>query len=297
MLARYPQAAIRWHPGRITFPGAPAPRLKDVLVVIAYDTVGGARQVLLAVADLGEEEVKILCAKIDERLPEIEGGLIIQASNANDPHGNVVSSDKMPRGSRLLFFTDAVAGTAAALRAAVPGCDIAIFDRQTAHLHVRGDMHSPFSKHDSAFISYGGPDEAIAARITNALKDKGVKTWFFKDDALPGQKLHRMMSDGVSDHDRVIFLCSKESLSRPGVLNELERVLEREAREGGADILMPIALDDYVFKDWAPTRRDIADQVRSRVIGDFRGADTDATKFDQEIDKVVRALSRSGRAP
>lgn len=35
------------------------------------------------------------------------------------------------------------------------------------------------------------------------------------------------MSDGVSEHDKVLLLCSKNPLERPGLLNELERVFER----------------------------------------------------------------------
>ena len=83
-----------------------------------------------------------------------------------------------------------------------------------------------------------------------------------------------MMHDGVNNHDRVLLVCSEESLTRVGVLNEIERVLEREAKEGGSEVLIPITLDDYVYGDWAPDRKDIADQIRSRVI----------TKYTKESD-------------
>jgi hypothetical protein len=83
---------------------------------------------------------------------------------------------------------------------------------------------------------------------------------------LPGQKLHRVMHEQINNHDRVLLVCSEHSLSRLGVLNEIERVLEREAREGGKEILIPITLDDHVYQDWAQDRPDLAQQIRSRVI-------------------------------
>lgn len=121
----------------------------------------------------------------------------------------------------------------------------------------------------SVFISYGGPDEGSAKHLAEVLESHGVTVWWFTRDAVPGQKLHRLMFDGVASHDRIVLLCSESSLSRNGVLNEIERVLEREAREGGSGILIPISLDDYVFSRWRPARTDLADQVRSRVIADY----------------------------
>jgi hypothetical protein len=88
-------------------------------------------------------------------------------------------------------------------------------------------------------------------------------------------------------------VCSKDALVRPGVLNELEQVLEREAREGGAAVLLPVRLDDFVMSDWAPERKDLARQVRSRVIGDFSQLDVSPGKFEREMRKVLAALSAS----
>jgi hypothetical protein len=99
------------------------------------------------------------------------------------------------------------------------------------------------------------------------------------------------MHEAVNSHDRVLLLCSKESLGRPGVLNEIERVLEREAKEGGSDILIPVALDDYVFQDWASSRPDIAEQVRSRVIAKLSSGPIKPNEPNAELDKLVDALS------
>ncbi len=118
----------------------------------------------------------------------------------------------------------------------------------------------------SVAISYGGLDELEATYLNDFLIQNGVTTWFYPENSLPGEKLHRMMNNMINDADRVILLCSKRSLHRKGVLNELERILEREAKEGGSAILIPIALDQYVFEEWKPEKKDLANQIRSRNI-------------------------------
>ena len=62
--------------------------------------------------------------------------------------------------------------------------------------------------------------------------------FFFAEHAEPGEKLHRTMRKGVNEHDRLILIGSKVSLDRKGVLNELEEILTREARDGGASYLI-----------------------------------------------------------
>lgn len=156
---------------------------------------------------------------------------------------------------------------------------------------VREMIWKDRNNYDTVFISYGDSDQKIAAKINLYLKNRGIKTWFFLDDALPGEKLHRMMYEGVNKHDRVLLICSEQSLIRSGLLNELERVLERETNEGGSQILLPIRLDDYVLTDWAPEKRDIASQVRSRVITKINEEHTEA-EFNQQLEKIVLALAK-----
>ena len=104
------------------------------------------------------------------------------------------------------------------------------------------------------------------------------------------------MSDGVADHDRIVLLCSVHSLNRPGVLYELEQVLAREALEGGAELLIPVALDDYMFSQWEPNKSDIGRQIRGRVTADFRSALESREVFDQQMLRLLRALRRDGAA-
>ncbi len=143
----------------------------------------------------------------------------------------------------------------------------------------------------SLFISYGGPDEAFARRLYEELERNQVATFFFPEHAPFGMPLHRVMREGVNKHDRMLLLCSRASLSRPGVLNEIEELLRREGREGGEARLIPIALDDYVFTDWPRENPALAQVVRDRVVADFRGAATDGAKFDAMFRRLLAALA------
>lgn len=142
----------------------------------------------------------------------------------------------------------------------------------------------------TAFISYGGPDETFAAALNKELKKAGIETFFFPEDARPGDKLHHMMRDGINTFDKVIFICSQNSLTRNGVINELEETLQREAREGGREILIPISIDNYVHDAWQPARPGLKLTVLDRVIGDFRRAATDKAKFRTACKKLAAAL-------
>lgn len=144
----------------------------------------------------------------------------------------------------------------------------------------------------STFISYGGPDTAFARKLYEALHQNGVKTFFFPEHAVPGKRLHRLMREGVNQHDRVVLVCSQASLTRPGVLNEIEETLAREAREGGESYLIPIRLDDYVFSGWAPARPDLAQAIRDRVVADFTGTMADDDAFNAALLKLLAALRK-----
>lgn len=148
----------------------------------------------------------------------------------------------------------------------------------------------------STFISYGSPDEPFARKLYEALKQNNVTTFFFAEHAVPGEKLHRLMRNGVNEYDRVILVCSKNSLDRTGVLNEIEELLAREARNGGTSYLIPVRLDNYVFHGWNPPHPDTAQAIRDRVVADFEGAESNQGKFDVAFSRLLLALSQPTRA-
>lgn len=153
--------------------------------------------------------------------------------------------------------------------------------------------HGGSTNYYSVFISYGAADEAFALRLYDALRARGVEAFIFARHAEPGRKLYDVMSRYVNEYERVLLICSRDSLARPGVANELDEVLRREAREGGSSVLVPVALDDYVFSEWTPVEEALARAVRDRVIGDFRGATESDSVLSLQVERLVNALRRA----
>ena len=244
--------------------------------LIAQDPQAGIKQRAIAVENLGSKvDLFALSKSMTEIFNSLDSSVYIRMGNALEPSGHDIDTKQMTYAPRVILYTN---------KLMVPMQQvIEAFDS----IKTLIDIVDESKMHKTLFISYGGPDESDVLKINKKIKSKGVQTWFFPDDASPGEKLHRVMHDGVNNYDRVLLICSKNSLTRAGVLNEIERVLEREAKEGGTDILIPVTLDDYVYGDWAPERSDIANQVRSRVITKLN---TESENFDNAVEKVVDVL-------
>jgi hypothetical protein len=142
----------------------------------------------------------------------------------------------------------------------------------------------------STFISYGGPDEAFANRLHEALRLHGVVSFFFPVSATAGARINDEVFHQIQKYDRILLVCSKDSLTRPGVINEIRETLDREARDGGATYLLPIMLDSYVLDEWKVMQPTLAERIARRVIADFRNARRSKKAFDAALERVIDAL-------
>jgi len=138
----------------------------------------------------------------------------------------------------------------------------------------------------SCFISYSSKDECFCNRLHANLQAKGVRTWYFPKNARWGETVWGEIDRSIERYDKVVVVCSRNSLQSGPVLREIERALKREDREG-KNILFPIRIDDYLFECWEHPRKD---DVVTKVVGDFRGWDQDAAKHDVAFKKLLRAL-------
>lgn len=152
-----------------------------------------------------------------------------------------------------------------------------------------------FTMLQTVFLSYGGPDEQFAKKLRNVLKQNGVVTWFFPDDSIPGKRLHNTMREGVNSYDRMILVCSKSSLTRSGVRNEIQQALARESREGGSLILLPITIDGYLFRKntkFAKENPGYRQEMLDRIVANFRDTDKDDAAFDKAVRRLLIALQK-----
>jgi uncharacterized protein YjbI with pentapeptide repeats len=123
----------------------------------------------------------------------------------------------------------------------------------------------------SCFISFAEPDDEFSEKLYRDLRREGVTCWRWKEDAKWGKDLMSSVDEAIRINDKLIVICSEQSLNSPAVIREIERALQKEdelARQGKArDVLFPVRLDDYVLTKWNHHRK--ADVI-AKHIGDFR---------------------------
>lgn len=139
----------------------------------------------------------------------------------------------------------------------------------------------------SCFISYSNKDQRFAEKLLGDLRAKGVRCWYFAEDATWGKSVWGEINREIQTYDKLVVICSENSLQSGPVLREIERGLQREDRERGGDVVFPVRVDDFVFEMWKHERK--AD-VTAKVVGDFRGWDTDAGKYRQQLNRMLDAI-------
>jgi uncharacterized protein YjbI with pentapeptide repeats len=138
----------------------------------------------------------------------------------------------------------------------------------------------------SCFISYSEKDRDFVERLYADLQSKGVRTWYFPKDAKWGEYVWGEIDRAIKIYDKIVVVCSRNSLQSGPVLREIERALQREDRENNKNILFPITIDDYVFNEWKHARRD---DVVSRVAGIFKDW-RDPSSYQKAFRKLLEGL-------
>ncbi len=142
------------------------------------------------------------------------------------------------------------------------------------------------------FLSHSWENKAFARKLYEALIAKGVSVFFDEKKMKPGDDLYESISKGITNYDKMILVCSKESLSESWwVDRELDRILEKErglSKERGKriNLLIPITIDDFIIQ-WDGAK---GAEVRRYVVGDFKEWEDDA-KFEKALNDLVHALN------
>mgnify|MGYP001045793614 CR=1 FL=1 len=146
-------------------------------------------------------------------------------------------------------------------------------------------LAQPFQLY-TCFLCHSGKDRRFNERLHADLRAKGVRVWYFPEDATWGKTVWGEIDRSIRLYDKLVVVCSEHSLQSGPVLREIERALQREDREG-KNILFPIRIDDYLFGEWEhPSKPD----VKSKVVGDFRGWDESEAKYDVAFQRLLNAL-------
>jgi uncharacterized protein YjbI with pentapeptide repeats len=160
---------------------------------------------------------------------------------------------------------------------------------------VRSWIGMPIEFH-SVFLSHSSLDKAFARKLYGDLRSVGVKCWFDERQILPGDNILDLVDQGIKVWDKLLLVCSTNSLSQKTgwwVEQEIERSLakERELRKAGGlgSTLIPITIDNYVFEEWnSRFKASIVD----KHVGDFRSWHTPA-EYAIAFDRLRNALDEN----
>ncbi len=159
-----------------------------------------------------------------------------------------------------------------------------------AHFHIPliDAISKNSAKLPSCFISYSVKDHIFIERFRSELADHGIRNWFAPRDLPFGASTRDYIETQIKSHDRLIVVLSKSSLQSQWVQFEVETALEVE-RKHNAGIIIPVCIDDHVFKTKVSWARHI---VRTRNIANYQNWKRADSGFIQEFIRRIMKRSR-----
>ena len=153
-------------------------------------------------------------------------------------------------------------------------------------LNMFRSMTGKIAEFESCFVAYSHRDRKFANKLLKQLQIKGIQCWLAEKDMPVGGRIKDEVNRAISRLDKVLVCSSESSLNSGWVKDEIRKAHEREQLDGH-DIIIPLMIDRYLLDGWEDG---LAADLRSRLAADFTGWESDDAKFEEQIERVVKAL-------
>ena len=150
-----------------------------------------------------------------------------------------------------------------------------------------GSLVADQAAHCACFISHSTKDDRFCDRLHADMQARGVRCWLLPD-AEWGKFVWNEIDEGTRLYEKLVVVCTENSLTSGPVLREISRALSREDREG-TQVLFPIRIGDYVLDEWNHAR---SEDVQDKIAGDFTGWDQSDQVYGEALDGLIAALGR-----
>jgi hypothetical protein len=142
-----------------------------------------------------------------------------------------------------------------------------------------------------AFLSHSWKDKPFVRKLYEAISRKGTTVYLDEKKMKPGDNIHDSISEAIKVYDKLILVCSENSINSWWVEKELERVYAKERelqKERGKKyrLVIPIRIDDAILD----CDDGILATVKNSVIGDFTQWENE-NAFNKAVDELIAALN------
>jgi uncharacterized protein YjbI with pentapeptide repeats len=158
---------------------------------------------------------------------------------------------------------------------------------------LQQSTREPKRRMQSCFISYCAADANFAALLQRELNRRAISHWYAPEHGIPGHVLREQLRQAIAEKDRVILVCSKNSLQESDWVNyELEGTLAEEDRRrqsGRKDwrMIFPVMIDEHLTTWDHQLRRRLLEVLAA----DFRGAVGPGKRFAARFEKLLDGLA------